>query len=205
MIIAFDADDTIENLSFAWVDWLNKKYGTNVKREELADWDTSKFFPELRKEQVYEPLLLSEFWDTVEPYADAQAVISKLQDEGHDVYIVTSSNYQSFRAKAENLILKYFTVDWDHVIVTYNKQLIKADVLVDDGVHNLIGGDYYKILMDAPYNQGNFENIGIHRARDFVEVYEMIHSLSARGNETRCIGVNHAKKKIRNDLFTKEK
>lgn len=202
MIIAFDADDTIENLSFAWVDWLNNKYGTNVKREELTDWDTAKFFPELTREQVFEPLSLDEFWDTVKPYSDAQEIISRLQEEGDEVYIVTSSNYKSFAAKAEKVILNNFSVDWEHVIVTYNKQIIKADVLVDDGVHNLVGGDYFKILMDAPYNQGNYEGLNIHRAYNFDDVYDFIRMARIRFEGIRCVGVNHTAKKMRNDLFT---
>ena len=204
MTIGFDADDTIENLSFAWVDWLNAKYGLSVKREDLTDWDTALFFPTLTPEQVYEPLGLDEFWETVSPYAEAQALMSDLIDAGHEVYIVTSSNCQSFRAKAERLLLKYFPVDWDHVIVTYNKQLLKLDVLVDDGLHNLIGGDYFKILFDAPYNQGNFEGLGIHRAYNFNDVYELIRMAESRANGTKGIGVYPGKKKMRNDIFTEE-
>ena len=42
---------------------------------------------------------------------------------------------------------------WHQVIITSKKKLIRADVLIDDGVHNLEGGPYVKTLMTAPHNR----------------------------------------------------
>lgn len=193
-------DDTIELLSVAWVDWLNKAYGTSVHREDLTDWDTAKFFPELTKDQVFEPLFVDEFWETVQPMPGAYEFIEQLIKDGHEIYIVTSSCHETIRSKLDNVLYKYFPmIDRQHVIITYNKQMIKGDVLIDDAIHNHIGGDYFKILIDAPYNQGDVEQYGIHRALDWGDVYEMIKSLE---RPSRCVGVYSGNKKIRNDIFT---
>lgn len=54
----------------------------------------------------------------------------------------------------DNVLFRYFPMfTWDDVIITAHKQLINGDVLVDDGVHNLVGGSYEKLLMDAPHNR----------------------------------------------------
>ncbi len=53
MTILVDADGVLENLSEAWVEYLNDRYGTSVKYDEVRDWDMTKAFPSLSREQVY--------------------------------------------------------------------------------------------------------------------------------------------------------
>lgn len=154
LTILVDMDDTIENLLVHWIDWLNEAYGTSVDAEEIRSWNIQEAFPDLTAEQVYEPLLLDEFWFRVTPKPDAQEYLQTLADDGHEIYITTSSNYKTIPVKMEHVLFKYFPwLDWDHVIIASRKQMIRGDVMVDDGPHNLEGGRYYKILMDAPHNR----------------------------------------------------
>ena len=147
-------DDTIEALLDAWLKKLNKKYGRNVSREEIVSWDTSSAFPGLTKSDVYGVLLENDFWKEVEPIPGAADALRYFKSKGHEVYIVTATHYRSLFGKMEYLLFRYFPfITWDDVIITSRKQMIKGDVLIDDGVHNLIGGDYKKILVDAPYNR----------------------------------------------------
>ena len=54
----------------------------------------------------------------------------------------------------DEVLFRYFPfLTWDQVIVTTRKQLIRGDVLIDDGIHNLEGGNYRKILFTAPHNR----------------------------------------------------
>jgi len=155
LTILVDMDDTIENLLVHWIGWLNEAYGTSVDAEEIRSWNIQEAFPSLTTKQVYEPLLLDEFWLRVTPKPDAQDYLQTLADDGHEIYITTSSNYKTIPVKMEQVLFKYFPwLDWDHVIIASKKQMIRGDVMVDDGPHNLEGGRYYKILMDAPHNRG---------------------------------------------------
>ena len=53
--------------------------------------------------------------------------------------------------------------------------LIKGDVLIDDGFHYLEGGSYFKILIDAPYNQDyDAEKNGMVRVSTLKEAYDVI-------------------------------
>lgn len=154
LTILVDMDDTIENLLVHWIDWLNETHGASVDAEEIRSWNIQEAFPSLTAEQVYEPLLLDEFWLRVTPKPDAQDYLQTLADDGHEIYITTSSNYKTIPVKMEQVLFKYFPwLDWDHVIIASRKQMIRGDVMVDDGPHNLEGGKYYKILMDAPHNR----------------------------------------------------
>lgn len=154
LTILVDMDDTIENLLVHWIGWLNETHGTSVDAEEIRSWNIQEAFPSLTTEQVYEPLLRDEFWLRVTPKPDAQDYLQTLADDGHEIYITTSSNYKTIPVKMEHVLFKYFPwLDWDHVIIASKKQMIRGDVMVDDGPHNLEGGKYYKILMDAPHNR----------------------------------------------------
>lgn len=200
MVILVDMDDVIENLSVTWIDFLNMKYGTNVDRETVRDWDMSKAFPELTPEQVYSPLCDPELWRLVPPKDDAAKYMAKLINDGNEIYIVTNTDYRSVLVKMEEILFKYFPfIDWGHVIITSNKQMIRGDVLVDDGVHNLVNGEYEKILFDTPYNREfNAEAHGMIRVSSWEEVYNVLTSLSARQT---CVGVRESNGFERNDIF----
>lgn len=173
LTVLVDMDDTIEGLSLAWCQYLNWKYGTNVPYESVNQWDVSKAFPTLTREQVYAPLLEDDFWDWVKPIDGAVEALQKMIEDGHDVLIVTASTYVTIRAKAEKVLFKYFPfLTWDDVIVTSRKQLINGDVLIDDGVHNHYGGSYRKILMDAIHNRGiDASVLGSVRVMNWDEAY----------------------------------
>lgn len=147
-------DDTIEHLSEACVSWLNDKYGTTVRCDDICSWDFSKAFPNLSRNQVYKPLKEDDFWDTVKPMDGAADVLRSLTQDGHEVYIVTASLYQTIPAKMERVLFRYFPfLSWQNVIIASNKQMIDGDIMIDDAPHNLLGGRYAKILMSAPHNR----------------------------------------------------
>ena len=152
--LLIDLDDTIEDLLPAWISWLNKKYNTSVSPSDVASWDIQTFFPTLTSNMVYQPLYINEFWKTVKPKKMACKYIKKLQKLGFKIYICTTSNFKTIYKKLIYIINRYFPfISWDQVIITSNKQMLNADILIDDGLHNLIGGSYKKILMNAPHNK----------------------------------------------------
>jgi len=175
-IILIDADDVLENLSYVWVDYLNERYGTHTKQSDLKDWDVSKAFPSLTHDQVYGVELEEELILRLAPVPDAPYYVKKLIDDGHTVYICTNTPYQILQTKLDKVIFKYFPYfTRSDVIVTAHKQLIKGDILIDDGPHNLVGGDYEKILVDAPYNETFDEKaIGAIRCYNWKEIYETV-------------------------------
>ena len=189
MVILIDADGVLEDLTQKWVIYLNEKYGTSVRYEDVTEWDMTKNFPSLTREQVYGAELDDELYERLKPYDGAVQYVKKLMDDGHTVYVVTTSPYQILKVKTEKVLLKYFPfLTWKNVIVTSDKKLIKGDILIDDGIHNLLGGDYLKILMSAPYNR-DFDagKNGMIRVHNWKEIYEIISALCG-GNP--CCSLN---------------
>jgi 5'(3')-deoxyribonucleotidase/glutaredoxin len=176
LTILVDMDDTIESLASAWIDYLNARHGTTTKLTDITGWDISKAFPMLTNEQVYAPLFEDDFWDCVKPIDGASETLQKLIADGHKVLIVTTSNYHTLASKMERVLFKYFPfLTWNDVIITSHKQLVNGDVLIDDGTHNLEGGNYFKILMTAQHNKKyDAEANGMLRVETWAEVYSAI-------------------------------
>lgn len=181
MTILIDMDDTIEHLLTAWLSWLNDSYGTSVECEDVKDWNMQKAFPMLDRETVYAPLDLDEFWETVKPIEGAAEAIRRFMDRGHEIYIVTATPLKSVTAKVERVLFRYFPfIKWEQVIITANKQLLKGDILIDDGYHNMVGGSYHKILIDAPYNRMFDEKKdGVIRVHDWAEIEREVEKIEA--------------------------
>ena len=180
MTILIDMDDTIESLLKAWVNGVNMKYGRSVSCEDVTSWDVSAAFPGLTREEVYAVPLEQGFWKTVEPIPGAAEAIQRFMDAGHEVFIVTATPYESVTEKMTDVLFRYFPfLTWKQLIITSRKQLIRGDVLIDDGVHNLEGGDYVKILMTAPHNRNyDAEANGMIRVQTWAEIEEVIRRIS---------------------------
>lgn len=179
MVILVDMDDTIEQLLKAWIRAINERYGRNAVYEDFKTWDVSAPYPGLTRDQVYDIILEPGFWKTVEPIPGAVEGMKALLDDGHEIYIVTATAYQSVAEKMTDLLFKYFPyLTWHQVIITHNKQLIRGDVLIDDGIHNLEGGDFVKILMTAPHNRSyDAEANGMIRVHSWPEIVEVVRGL----------------------------
>ena len=182
MTILVDMDDTIELLLQEWIGSVNRKYGRSASCDDVTDWNLAAIYPGLTWEQVYSVPLEPGFWGRVEPIPGAAEGLKKLMEKGHDVMIVTATYYESVPEKMRDLLFKYFPfLSWDQVIITSRKQLIRGDVLIDDGIHNLEGGDYAKILVTAPHNRHyDAEANGMIRADNWDEILAAVEALEKR-------------------------
>lgn len=171
-----DMDDTIEDLLPAWVGWLNAANRLHVDAESITDWNIAKFFPTLNEEDIYSPLVTEKFWQTVKPKLGAATYLKKLVADGFNLYICTCSSYLTIRTKLDCILGRYFPfIPYDRVITIRDKQLLNGDILVDDGIHNLIGGNYVKLLMTAPHNKlYDAESNGMVRVDNWGEAYNQI-------------------------------
>lgn len=178
--ILVDMDDTIEYLLREWLAWLNNLYVRDVHEEDIHEWNIMLAYPGLTDSQVYAPLFYEEFWKSIKPMPDAMEYLKRLYDDGHEIYIVTSSNFHTIEVKLNNVLYTHFPfIDYDHVIIARKKQMIRGDIMIDDGVHNLIGGEYVKILMTAAHNRAfNAEAHDMIRVHNWAEIYKIISQMS---------------------------
>ncbi len=181
MTILVDMDDTIEQLLKAWVSRANAKYGRNVSLDEITDWNVAAPYPGVTKKEIYGVTYEPGFWSSIEPMPGAAEALRHFMDEGHEVYIVTATEIEHVEEKMKGLLFRYFPfLSWAQVIITGRKQMIRGDVLIDDGIHNLVGGEYRKILFTAPHNRDyDAEANGMIRVHTWEETVRIIDAMAA--------------------------
>ena len=180
LTILCDADDTIQELTVHWIAELNRKYNRNVKKEDVTSWDITRVYPGLNEDEIFAPLYKNEFWSKTTAVDGSGYFLEKLVRDGHKILIVTASNAETFEAKKKKLIEMFPFIKPEQIIRENNKQKVAGDVLIDDGVHNLVGGKYAKILFNQPHN-AEFEErgYGITRVYSWREIYEKICHMAA--------------------------
>jgi 5'(3')-deoxyribonucleotidase len=178
MTILVDMDDTIEQLVKAWVRRVNEKFGRHVEQDQVTDWNMAAPFPGIPKEEVYGVIYEPGFWSGIEPMPGAAEALKHFMDEGHEVFIVTATEIEHVEEKMKGLLFRYFPfLSWTQVIITSRKQMIRGDVLIDDGIHNLEGGEYKKILFTAGHNRHyDAEANGMIRVHTWEEIVRIIDS-----------------------------
>lgn len=177
MRILVDCDDTIWDLLDAWLDFLNKKYDKKVRAEDVLYWDMSLAYPDLEKQQIYEPLTDESLWKSVKPKFDAIKYIALLCQEGHEIYFVTATDYRNIQFKVKLLETYFPDVPICNLIITHHKNLIKGDILIDDYINNFKERDC-GILFTAPYNKEiDVRNYGLHRCDNWEEIYNYINKI----------------------------
>ena len=176
MRILVAMDDTIDQLLDAWVSRANEKFGRDISLDEITGWNVAAPYTGLTREDIYGVTYEPGFWSGVKPMPGAAEALKHFMDEGHEVYIVTATEIEHVEEKMKGLLFRYFPfLSWNQVIITGRKQLIRGDVLIDDGIHNLEGGNYRKILFTAPHNRFyDAEANGMTRVNTWEEVVEII-------------------------------
>lgn len=180
LTILCDADDTIENMSEHWIEELNSRYDLSVKKSDIKAWDMRQAFPTLTSDQIYAPLKQSEFWNKIMPIEGSTVYLKEIMERGHDLYIVTSSHYSTSGAKIAKLLELFPFLNWKQIITAHDKQLIHGDVIIDDGMHNLIGNPCpFRFLFNQPHNENIDETrFGVERVYSWKGIYQKIHDIA---------------------------
>ena len=184
--ILLDMDDVLLDLLPHWVGKLNELAGekgtdAQVATHDIRCWDISRFFPTLTKQEIFSAIGDDGFWSRIPPTKNGQWFVKKLQKLGHEVLIVTASGYETVPSKMKRFFHLYPTLSWNDVVVTSRKQRVLGDVLIDDAVHNLMGGAYEKILLSKPHNM-EFDAAlhGIHRIDRLENAFQILRRVKSR-------------------------
>ena len=171
--IWIDQDSTIYDLSSPWYAAHNKDYPQHDLRvEDVNGWDTSAICKRVEcPADIYSYFNLPEVWSNGQVIDGAKEIIDRWHNQNiADLGILTTAaNGMSMPYKIE-WINNNFPYIKDIIIgISHTKHLIRGDILIDDGVHNLTKWQGVKILYNQPWNQES----NILRAMDWkhVDIY----------------------------------
>ncbi|MCA1233261.1 5'-3'-deoxyribonucleotidase [Bacillus velezensis] len=150
-VIAIDMDQVLADLLSDWVAYINTYDDPFLKEEDILCWDISKYSN--TQNNVYR-LLDYELFRNLDVIEGSQRAVKELTKK-YEVYVVTTATNhpESLKAKLEWLTEHFPFIPHSNVVLCGNKNIIKADIMIDDGIHNLETFDGMKILFDAPHNR----------------------------------------------------
>jgi 5'(3')-deoxyribonucleotidase len=168
-------DDVLCNTLHEWIKELNARHGTNVLPADITTWDIAALFPTLKRSEVFAPTFKHDFWQRMSPQPGSVEMLKHIIDDGHSIKVVTATHYLVAAPKFEWLLRNFPYLSMKDIIIAHDKQMIRGDVLIDDAVHNLEGGEYEKILFSAPHNleYDTLQN-GMCRASNWNDVYDIV-------------------------------
>jgi 5'(3')-deoxyribonucleotidase len=176
MRILLDQDQVICCWLERLLEWWNEDKGTHFTREDVKDWAVTDTLGPGSEDFIRSSMRYPEMYRDLEEVPGAIAGVEKLIDDGHDVLIVTAvpkcagivyhGKLEWLRRKMRRRVMNKSSdvrerigepfFDLKNFIACQRKELISGDLLVDDGVHNLIPfkeSGRMTVVFDAPWNR----------------------------------------------------
>lgn len=152
-VVAVDQDQVLADLLTPLLSRYNALYKDSLKPEDIKSWDIGKYTK--CGNAVYDLFDDYELFRWLPVIEHSQEVMKELNKK-YDVYVVTSATNikESLKAKLEWIQEHFPFIPNSNIVLCGNKSIINADIMIDDGVHNLesFKGET-KLLFNAHHNQ----------------------------------------------------
>lgn len=175
-VVLCDVDEVVADLNAEWLRRYNAKYGDSLTPEDITDWDLSNVVKPECGRKIFNFLRMPNLYRHVEPIPGAKEGVETLRRDGYRVVFVTSCVVGSMDQKVRWLLGHGF-INGVHsprdLVITKDKAMVRGDILIDDGLHNVQAYPGPTILMDRPYNRNVNHPM---RAKDWNDVVRLVHS-----------------------------
>lgn len=156
--LLIDMDDVICENGF--IRMINEFLGTNYKSEDANSYYINDLIPKNKFEEWVKFFEEKNVYDYVNIVKDAPEVIEKL-NEFYDIYIITAYIFRDkpeisgsqLKNKFDYLTKNLPFIDPKKFIFLSDKELVDADIRIDDSVDKLKGKAEIKLLFTAYHNK----------------------------------------------------
>jgi 5'(3')-deoxyribonucleotidase len=183
LTIMIDIDGVLNNLNEAVLDVYNEDAKDNLTTDDITEYYIENFVKPEFKDNFNNYFVDKRVWKRIKVIDYCQEIIEKLNNERYNIIFVTATECENMTKKRnwlqrnfpfiQNMRSKFF--------LCTNKQLIRADIAIDDGLFNLIGDrTYHSICLNKPYNQTNESIPNFYRVNNWKEVYDTIKLIESK-------------------------
>lgn len=182
--ILIDVDDCICENNF--IDEINEFLGTKYKINDFTEFYMDYVIgSEEKKKEFYNQMKDKNLYNHARIFPNAVSVLKKL-NEVYDVYICSSCVWRGiekdsgvfFKQKFDFLVKNFPFLDPNKFIFTSAKNILKADIQIDDRHENMRGQTKMKIMFTAFHNRNiadsELKKLNIIRVNSWKEIGEML-------------------------------
>lgn len=179
MKIYVDYDSTLNNMTYAWLEWINEKYNRNYTNEDVTHWEW------------YEDLDIDAFewfndglaFNLINPLPNSQEFHNYLSNK-YETHILTSS--KAIMKEHKNIHIKehYNTESVIHHHNKYEYATNEKSILIDDRPKNCIdwveaGGTAFIFNHDNNYRYSDcdYKHRNLFRVNNYEEIKEVLNKL----------------------------
>jgi len=181
--ILIDVDEVICNPGFLFL--MNKFLGTNYKMDDFTEYYIDDVIEENKRQQFYDYFVENNTYENAQIYENVKEVLEKINNK-YDVFIYSScvnpyfknKSGKEFTKKYEFLISNFPFLDPFKFIFASVKNMIKADIQIDDRLNNLMGDVGLKLLYTAYHNKNiskeELDKYNIIRVNNWKEIESIL-------------------------------
>lgn len=185
MIIICDIDGVLNNLTPKAIELYNLRSGKNIQVSDLTTYNFSDCLPKEDADGICALFEEEELWNSLTPTPGSQDGLKTLIQQGHKVYLATATHYKNFAWKMEWLKRYYGFFNEKNVIRIMDKSILKADVMIDDCLDNLINNFCERICIDHPWNRNPVKDFtyDIYRVDTWNKIPNIINDIERSDKE----------------------
>lgn len=179
MIIVCDIDSILNNLTERAIEVYNSRNNKNIKISDIISYNFYDCLPKEDADGIVSLFKEKSLWDSLKPLEGSQNGIKQLIKRGHQIYLATATDPINFEWKISWLKQYYPFLSEDNIIRIMDKSLLKADVLIDDCLDNLISSSAERIVLNYPWNQNELKDYayGIRRGYNWSDIVNIINNI----------------------------
>lgn len=179
LTIMIDIDGVLNTLDTTVIEVYNEDSGDSLSPQDITEYHIEKFVKPEYRENFKNYFLDKRVWQRINVIGGCQDAIKKLWDEGYNIIFVTKTECENLVKKRNWLNRTFPFIGANNMrkilFSAPNKQLIRADIAIDDSLDNLLGDrTYYSICYDKPYNQTNKPIPMFTRVYSWQNIYDSI-------------------------------
>lgn len=183
--IAIDFDSTLFPTMERAIELYNKRHNTSIDMSQITMYNLHDNFDTEVADELLELFVDKSVYISLQPYKGAVRTIKSLIEQGHEIFVATSTNVRNMEWK-EELLQKHFPfIPKNNLIRIYNKSLLNVDVMVDDNIDHLTQTFADRICFDQPWNQSEIkdEAYDIRRIYGWSEITNIINDIERKNKE----------------------
>ena len=192
--IAVDMDEVIADAFGKHLRHYNQRVGANLTPDMVAEKGLGAVIPAERREEFHAIPHAEGFFDDIELIAGSREALLELSRH-HDIFITSAAMEVpgSFADKFQWLERHFPFIPPSRIVFCGDKNIVNADVLIDDRSRHFKGFRGTGILFTAPHNVAEAADLRANNWNDVLEILEGVQPAEAGGGAfSRKLSMNPA-------------